>query len=185
MKILDRILHRNVGMSPLQQQIVSNVMTGEGSRPLSDIEMQQMLGINIHLIEDERLTRILEGMAVYTVQNKDKEGNITESTEVDLAALVLRMLQSKLFHTAYTTPIGAEIGIIRSRCILRRIKMRMSDEEYEAGGSLLVDACQQHNTIAWYDSIQGKKAMLMKITPRAVEVTVSERKMKKEGMMPA
>ena len=163
-------LHRNKGQSKeVKAAVMTGVLMGEAQRPISQQEIIEQLGINIHIIEDDRLNALLEGMAVM----RNKDGNVDE---VDLDALALRVMASKLIRSSWVDPIDADIAQLEVERFINRVEMNMDEDTYEYGGTNLLEAVGKIIQTAWSDAKNGRKAKLLKVTPRVFEISMPEKK---------
>ena len=161
------------------QSMAMGLAASENSRPQSSQDaLDQALGINPYLLYDEEALRVIQSLAF----QRQNDGKVLVNPRY--AALVLAAGYTPRASKLET--IDAEIAIRENRCICRRIKMKMQEGEYEAGGALVVDATL--NTIIIPNNLSGVGgfiAKLTKVSPKSMEVTYREDKSKtKESFNP-
>ncbi len=174
MGALDRFRRGKKENQEVRNAMKYGAVMGEAGRPVTDQEMMESLGINIHVIEDERLTSMLERAAFQN--NGNEEG-------VDLNLFSLRIMTSKLIRSSWVDRIDAMIGQLEAERLVNRIELNMDEDTYEYGGTNLLDAMVKLIQTAWSDATDGRKAKLLKVTPRVFEIGMRETK-KKEGVLP-
>jgi hypothetical protein len=149
---------------------------GESQRSPVDSELMEQLGINIHLIEDEDLNNLLNKLAII-------EGKDGSPPEIDMNALALRVMASKLIRGSWVDPIDVDIAQLELECFMDRIEMSMDEDTYEFGGTNLLEAIAKVVYTAWSDAKGGRKAKLMKVRARLLETAVTETAKKREGIL--
>jgi hypothetical protein len=140
----------------------------EEGKTAADSEMQKLLAESGIIMQDPSLDRLLQGMSRYKYTAPDKsvyEGTIPKN-------VAMAILNSHLIRSSYIDPIEAQIGILNARCILRRVKMKMSEEEYERGGALVVDAAYEIIRLNYLSAINGREALVMKSQSKTVNLGV-------------
>jgi hypothetical protein len=140
----------------------------EEGKTAADSEMQKLLAESGLIIQDSSLERMFQGMSKF--KWKDSSGQEYEGTIPKNVAMAV--LNSHLIRSSYIDPIEAQIGILNARCILRRVKMKMSEEEYERGGALVVDAAYEIIRINYLSAINGREALVMKSQSKTVNLGV-------------
>lgn len=159
--------------------MAAGLAASENSRPQSSQDaLDQTLGINPYLLYDEEALRVIQSLAF----QKQEDGKVLVNPKY--AALVLAAGYTP--RASKLDPLDAEIMIRENYCVTRRIKMKMSEAEYEAGGALVVDSVL-NNVIIPNDlsGVGGFIAKLTKVSPKSMEVTYREDKSKaKESFNP-
>jgi len=150
---------------------------GDSQRPVDEQTMAEQLGINIHTIEDDKLNSFLEQIAII----KGPDGTVKD---VDLNALALRVMVSKLIRSSWVDPIDVDIAQLEVERLINRVEMEMDEDTYEYGGTNLLEAVAKIIQTAWSDAKGGRKAKLLKVTPRVYEITMAEPGKKKGGILP-
>jgi len=151
-------------------------LMGSLSRPVSDTEMMEQLGINIHMIEDDKLNSFLENISTI----KDGDNKITD---IDLNTLALRIMSTKLIRASWVDPIDVDIAQLEVEALIDRIELDMDEDTYELGGSNLLEAMGKVIQTSWSDAKNGRKAKLMKVSPKVYEITMTEPGKKKQGIL--
>jgi hypothetical protein len=174
MKVIDWILRKKGKQrTDAENAFIHGVLAGDVSKAPDEQQLQRELGINLPLIEDDRVSGLLHGLASQLVT--DGAGNKDVQFDLDMVALAVQT--SHLIRTSFLGPLDAEIGMLRARRLLRKIKMKMSHEVFEAGGGNVVDSCQQIIDSSYCDAVGGQKAMLLKVYERKYEIrTPGEKK---------
>lgn len=163
-------LGRKKESSEMGKAMASGLAQSENSRPQSSQDaLDQSLGIGPYLLYDNDIQQLIRSMAF--VRNED--GKIYVNPK--FAALAIQ--SSYTPRASKFDAIDAEIAIREAYCIARRIKMKMTEDEYESGGALVVDSVL--NTIIIpnnLSAIGGFTAKLTKVSPKTMEVTYREDK---------
>jgi len=152
------------------------LLMGGASRPVSETEMMEQLGINIHMIEDDKLNSFLEKISII----KDGDDKVED---IDLNTLALRIMSTKLIRASWVDPIDVDIAQLEVEALIDRIELDMDEDTYEFGGSNLLEAMGKVIQTAWSDAKGGRKAKLMKVTPRVYEISMTEPGKKKSGLI--
>ena len=176
---IKRILGKKKEDDPLKHVALHGMVAGESQRPLTQQQLMQELGINIHMIEDENVNALLGSMSV-DVEN-DGNGNPIVK-DVDLNMLAMIIMTSKLIRTSFVDPIDSEIGQLDAERFVIRQELDLDEETYELGGTNLNDALSQLIKTGWSDAKNGRKAKLLKVLAKTFEVRIPEAGgKKKEG----
>ena len=149
---------------------------GEASRPLSEHEIVEQLGINYHMIHDDAIERVLEGSALRE-PNGEEEDNPSDRAQT----LAIRVLMSNLIRTSYVDPYDAEINKLKAERDIGLIELDMDEDSYEFGGSNLLNAFATIIKTAWDDAKNGRKAKLLKVMPRTLEIRTGTEEQSKKG----
>jgi hypothetical protein len=161
------------------------MVVADAGKSVSELEAIRELGINKHLITDDKVDAILEGMATLAVVEQDpitKKDVIRKYTVPKWAAAFIA--RSQLIRTSYNDRRDAYIGMLESEDLLDQIAMQMSEAEFENGGGLMLQAVQLLIDTAWSDSIDGRKAKIVKVSPKTYEIAwKNEKKGGKGGYM--
>lgn len=153
------------------------ITIADAQRSQSDYEAARELGINLHMINDDKVNSFLEGMAISQTIGKDPfthKDVIVRSAVPKYAAVFIA--RSSLIRTSMIDPIDAQIGMLETKDLLMEVQMSMTEEEYEGGGALMMDAVKLITDTAWLDAQNGRKAKLMKVSPKSYEVSFKEQK---------
>lgn len=175
MGLLDRF-KRNDHPSEVQYAIASGVASADAGRPPSDIDRERQLAENSLLMEDPDISSFLKGLC--TIKYKDVNNN--DVSYVVPKYVAAKILGTTLIRSSYIDKKESQLGIINSRCIMRRIKMKMSEQEYERGGALVIDALNEVVRLNYLCAENGRMALVMKSSPRSVEVKVGKTQEKKD-----
>lgn len=157
------------------QAMSAGLAQTESARPQSSQDaLDQALGIGPYLLYDEDVQRLIKSIAFM----KDGSGKIT----VDPKFAALAIQASYTPRASRFEAIDAEIGMRRAAIIFRRAKMKMTEEEYEAGGALVADAVL--NTVVnpnYLSAVGGFLVKMTKVSPKSMEVTYREDRRKNVG----
>lgn len=170
------------------------IMASESGRSPSDVETQQQLGINIHMIESDSLMDDLSKLAErrYRVPIfndgklvQDSKGNplYEERVYFHPVFMALKVHLDKLFSTRYLDPIDVDIAICNVEYEFNKLKMQLSYEEFTQWSSY-IEALKRMAISAICDSKKGRKAQLMKITSKGYELRMHSIQEGKKGVMP-
>jgi hypothetical protein len=153
--ILDRF-RRSKTSTETRDAMRSAAVHGEASRPQSDQEIMGDVGVSWHLLHDINLEKI-----------KELDG-------IDIDTLTTEYLTSTAIRSSYVDEHTARMGILVTERALGRMEMDLEEEEYEGGFSNYLEAVNLHAMTCWQDAINGRKALLLKIQQRALEVSFRE-----------
>lgn len=173
--LLNKFRKKGQQLSESEVAIAHGLTAAETGRQTSELEQQRQLAENGLLVNDPQLQSLIYGMgkSVWV----DQEGILgTKGCKYDSCIpkyVALAILNSSLIRTSWLDPLEAQIQIVRTRRILRRIKMKMTEEDYETGGALIVDAVGQIINANTLSAINGRTAKLVKVTAKSMEVSVS------------
>jgi len=160
------------------KQLTYALAASEVGRTQPERELYQTLGINPFLIQDEPLSKLVRHLSM-AVDPTDETKQFTIPRY--LAAYILT---TSLIRTSWISPSDAQLGILRSKRLLRRVKMGMSEEESESDMPLVIDGLFEIIVTAYLDAIGGRKAKLTKVSPRTMEIQYSQMKRKTGGFLP-
>lgn len=167
-------IFRKKEKSEMGQAMATGLMQADQSRPQSsDDALAQSLGIGPYLLYDDDIQQLIRSIAFQVKTGED--GKTHAFVNPKFAALAIQASYTP--RASKFSGIDAEIAILEARCVVRRIKMKMSEDEYEAGGALVADAILNTVIIPNYLSgIDGFLAKLTKVSPKQMEVTYREDK---------
>jgi len=171
-------LKRKKEGSELKDAMKYGALMGDAQRGIADQEIMEGLGINPHMIEDEKLNTLLDNLT------RVKNPQTNEVIAIDMDALSLRVMISKLIRSSWLDPIDATIGQLEAERFITRVEMNMNEDEYEYGGTNLLESISKIIQTAYSDAKDGRKAKLLKVTPRVFEIGMHETKKKEGGILP-
>jgi hypothetical protein len=176
MGVLDFFKRRGKGKELTEQQKISihSIFSGESSRSLSEREDAALLGINREMIHDDSLEKWLEKLSVL----KSEE----DEPIVDMNMMALRIKSSCLIRTSFVDPIDARIHMLEAEQFVERVELDMDEDTYDYGGTNFLEAVKDVIVTGWSDSVNGRKAKLLKVTSKAFEVSVPEQQQKQKVM---
>lgn len=167
------LFRRNRESSEMGKAMAAGIVQSENQRPQSSQDaLDQALGIGPYLLYDDDIQGLIRSMAFV----KKEDGKVYVNPK--FAALAIQASYTP--RASRFEAIDAEIGIRRGAMIFRRIKMKMTEAEYEAGGALVADAILNTIVIPNYlSAVGGFLAKLTKVSPKQMEVTYREDKGRK------
>lgn len=153
--------------------MAAGLAQSENSRPQSSQDaLDQSLGMGPYLLADDDMQRMIRSLASW----KDDKNK----THVNPIYAAMAVQASYTPRASFMDDIDTEIGILGARMVFRRIKMKMSEQEYESGGALIADAILNTIVIPNYLSARGGfMVKMIKVSPKSMEVTYREDKGKK------
>ena len=157
--------------SELEVSLLHGTALAESGKLTSEAEYQRLLAESGLIMQDTNLERFFLGMAKYQykyvdpVDGKEKVGEGMIPKNVSMF-----VLQSHLLRSGYIDPLEAQIMLLDVRCQLRRVKMKMTEQEYEQGGALIVDAAYTVIKDNILSSINGREILVMKSSSKSMEV---------------
>jgi len=159
------------------------IATSEAGRSTTEAEFQKQLAENSLLMQDQDLDHLVTGLCTFehpeidydTGKVKvDANGKTTMVKGVIPKYVAVRILQTPLIRGSYLDPQDVVLGKIRTRCILRRVKMKMTERDYENGGALILDAVNQVSDVNYSCAKHGRMALVTKTAPKSMEVRVGK-----------
>lgn len=161
-------------MTELETAIANGCAQAAAGQQNSDVQQQRAMLENALLIDDQHVSGLLSGMSRYTFTDekgmcgepgKTYEGAIPKYVAIDMA-------NSHSIRTGWIDERQARIMNWEYHAIFLRAKMMMSEEEYEAGGALVLDSNYQIVKMNVLSAINGRLAKLVKSNPRSIDVQV-------------
>ncbi len=151
---------------------------GQSSKGDSAVEFDKVLGVNRELIHDPFLEDLMESTCVRWGAVYDEQGNPTKLVPVgrDYDGLAMRVLLSPLNRVSFISEKTATHLKHLARRALIGVEMNTPEHEFSMGHGNFHDSMLVMITQSIDDSIDGKKAMLLKRQARVTGVEVSERK---------
>lgn len=167
------------GYDDKQMAMMHGVLTNQSGMSTSDREALMNLGINREMITDDNLFRILGLLTVRTEDNGDGKPIVQD---INPNMLAIRIMASQLIRCSFVDPIDAEIAMLESDRLIKRIEIVMDEDTYEYGGANFLDACNEIIKTAWCDAKNGRKAKLLKVMLKSFEITMPEVQKKREAV---
>jgi len=152
-----------------KQHVLHSILAGESSKTGPEEVLERELGINKQMIIDDNLRGLLTQLSSFVDPD-------TKEEIFDFSFVAMRIVNSHLIRTSWLPELDAQIGMLRTKRMINRMKMNLSEEAYEAGAANVYDAENLVLMTAWCDSIKGRKAMLMKTAQRGFEIRIPEGK---------
>ncbi len=172
-----------------RRTMVHNIVGNEMGKPMTETEAARELGIDLQMIEDDNVNRVLRymsGMETKAVGADgqpimDASGQAVTDGDMDLNMLATMFMTSKLIRTGYADPIDVEIAQAEAQLFVDRIELDLNEDEYELGGTNFLDALKQIILMNFSCAKNGRMAKLLKVTGKAYEIRMpGERKKKGE-----
>lgn len=187
-------LKKNNSPSEMEYAVGNALSVAEQGKSTSEVEREKQLAENGIIMVDPELDRLITGLGAYARPEVNSLTGevIYEEVEIEEEGrtqrvkrpkmetgfitkyVALRVLSSRLIRSSYLDPQDVMLAKIRMRCILRRIKMKMTESDYEKGGSLLIDSIMQILDNNLSCAKNGRMALVMKSSPRSMEVRVGK-----------
>lgn len=161
--------------SEFDKAVVHALVSADTQRSETEHEEARLLAINKPLLMDDWLLGTLERLAV--IEWTDDKGQ--PRVHVDWDALAMRTKDSPVLRGSYVDPIDAQIRMVKSRRFAGRIELMTSEDEYELGATNFYEAMDDHYATTWADATNGRKAKLLKVSPRQFEISMPEHKQEK------
>ena len=163
-------------MTELEQSIANGVSQVAAGKQSGDEEARRSMAEDYLLLKDTKLDGIVMGMSQY--KYVDANGDLGEKgqeyTGVHPKNLALAISQSSLIRTGWTTEKQARIMQLENASLYLRREMLMSEEEYEEGGELVLDAMRKVDDMNVLCSVNGRQSKLVKSRPHSIEVSVGQ-----------
>lgn len=169
---------KSEGQEELRHTAIHGLVVGDSQRSMTQQQTMELLGINVHMIEDEKVDDIFRQLALKI--EKDGDGN-PKITNVDLNVLGMIIEKSKVIRTSFIDPIDSELGQIRAKIAVIKMKAQMDEETFDLGGSNFLSSYEDYIKTAWCDAKNGRKAKLLKVYAKALEIRTPTEKKKGEG----
>jgi hypothetical protein len=163
-------------MTELHAAIANGCAQAAAGQQSSDVQQQRAMLENALLIDDQHIGGLMSGMSRYTFT--DDEGKIGPKGQTYEGAIpkyvAADIANSHLIRTGWIDERQARIMTWEYHALFLRMKMMMSEEEYEEGGALVLDSDFEVVKMNVLSAINGRLAKLVKSNPRSVDVTVGQ-----------
>ena len=162
-------------MTELQASVANGVAQVAAGRQASDVQQQRELQENAMLINDVNINSLLEGMAKFTITDTKGELGGEPNQKYTYAVpkyVAASIANSHLMRTGWIEEKDARIMDYEMQSIFLRMEMQLSEEEYEQGGSLILDTIYENVKMNMKSSINGRIAKLVKSRPHQIDVSV-------------
>ena len=174
---------KKTGPTEMEWAVTNALAVAEQGRSTSEAEREKQLAENSLLMLDQDLEHLVTGMCTYDAPviepstgafKVDASGDTVTQKGVIPKYVAVRILQTPLIRGSYLDPQDVILGKIRTRCILRRVKMKMTEGDYENGGALILDAVNQISDVNYSCAKHGRMALVTKSVPKSMEVRVGK-----------
>lgn len=176
LKKLFKPKEQNIG--PMAEDYAHSIVASQGPSPASEEQARQDMGINIHTIEDDRLTKMLDSLCVV-----NSEVNVlnpaTNQMEINVIsyprpwAMALRVAISKVNACRFLSKEDAVTTKLKLRNEVEKIKLTMSRSDLELFGPFINLVIAVYAEPAIDDSIDGQKMLGLKVQSREYKVGLS------------
>ena len=161
-------------MSELQASVANGCSQVMAGRQSSDEEQRRRLMENYLIMTDGNLESQFRGMSQY--KYTDKEGVLGEVGKEYVGAIpanvAISMLSTPLIRTGFVTDQEARVAKWKVHRLMTRRKMKMTEEEYEEGGAMIMDSANIIFDWNINGSINGRIAKIAKSNPHSLDVSV-------------
>ena len=161
-------------MTELEQSITNGVTQVVAGKQSSDEEQRRTLAEDYMLLKDPKVENLLYGMSKY--QWCDTEGSLGPANQVYEGTLpknvAISVSQSTLIRSAWISEKQSQIMVLENESFYLTRTMLMTEEEYEEGGELLMDALNKVDDINVLCAINGRLGKLVKSRPHNIDVNV-------------
>jgi hypothetical protein len=161
-------------MTDLEAAVANGVTQQAAGKQSGDEEQRRNLAENYMIMADNNLDSLLQGMSKYTWT--DTEGSIGAKDQSYTGAIpknvAMAILGTHLLRTGYVDEKEARIAKLKAHRLFIRRKMKMTEQEFEEGGALVVDAINM--VVDWNidGSINGRVTKMVKMKSQNYEVRV-------------
>jgi hypothetical protein len=161
-------------MTDLEASIANGVSQSMAGQQSNIVQQQKELAEDALLITDPNTTSFLQGMSRFSWVDSNgvmgAAGQVYEGATPKNVAIALA--NSHLIRTGWTEQSEANIMIWEAHRLFTKNKMLMTEEEYEEGGALVMDADYGLVKMNILCSKNGRLAKLVKSRPHSIDVTV-------------
>ena len=163
-------------MTDLQASVANGVAQVAAGLQSSSEQQQRELRENAMLINDVNITNLLEGMS--KIEFTDVDGILGEKNGKHIYAVpkyvAAAIASTHLMRTGWIDERQAEIMDLEMQSMFLRMEMQFTEEEYEQGGSLILDALYENVKMNIYSAVNGRISKLVKSHPHNIDVTVGQ-----------
>jgi hypothetical protein len=146
---------------------------GDAAKPDSEIARREELGINYELMHDDDIEELLTN-AMYLdeyITTVDASGKTTKVDKVERAYIdydmaAARIMISPANRVSYVSRDLANLMRLRNSRLIKCIKMQMRPDRYNLGQANFFRAIETYVDYMLSDAIGGRKAELLKRSPR-------------------
>ena len=161
-------------MSELSQSVGNGVAQMAAGKQSSETEQQKRLLENDVIMVDRNIENLFRGMSQYTYI--DEKGVMGEEGKEYVGAIpknmAISILMSPLIRTSFISEKDARIAKMQAHRIMTRRKMKLTEEEFEEGGALVLDSANMIIDNNLSGAINGRITKLVKMNHSGVDVTV-------------
>ena len=161
-------------MTELSQAVANGVSQQAAGKQSSETEQQKRLLENDIIMVDRTLQDLHRGMSQTTYT--DTEGLIGEKDREYTYAIpknvAISILMSPLIRTGFISEKDARVAKWQAHRLIVRRKMQLSEEEFEEGGALVLDADNMIIDNNLNSSINGRITKMVKMNHSEYDVRV-------------
>jgi hypothetical protein len=173
--VLSGLFNRQQLPSPMKDALTLNALNQAAGRTDDDVAWKEQQGTNYELLHDDPLEEVLNGMMYERAivwNEKENAYQIIPRANVDLNMLGLRLTASHVNRASFNSATDVEIAKCELRAMTKLVKMQCRPDTFSLGMSTFLTGVEYYNTISLNDSVDGKKAKLLKTIPRVTSVEV-------------
>jgi hypothetical protein len=182
----NRIFNRGEKLSPeMKSAMVIAHLQSEASRGVETNEqiLREQLGTNYEMLHDPDVEALLTEEVYQKLYWVDETQKSPESPlgkvhvakgDINFDMAALRLLYSQVNRSSFISPHEALIIKIKLRNIMRRIKLQTRPDQYSLGFVNFLKAVEINMMFLLNDAIEGRKARLLKTSPRVTTLAVEQ-----------
>ncbi len=160
----------------VKDAIILNGVNAAANRTDDDVAWKEQQGTNYELLHDDPLEEVLNEMMYDRAVVFDKTKNdyvVVKRAKINLNMVGLRLASSHVNRTSFNDKQDVEMLKCDLRAMTKLVKMQSPPDTFSLGMSTFLMGAEYYDTIGLNDSVDGKKAKLLKTIPRVNTVEVS------------
>lgn len=179
--IISSLIHKEALPQPTKDAMVLAGLTTASQRNDDDVAWKEQQGTNYELLHDDSVEAVLNEMmykSAVVFNEETGKYEVVKHADVDLNMVGLRLTASHVNRASFNDRKDAEILKTKNRAMSKLIKMQMRPDTFSLGMTTFLTGVEYYNEIALNDSIEGRKAKLLKTIPKVTSVEVQTGELK-------
>jgi hypothetical protein len=172
---IGNLFNRQQAPSPIRDAMVLSGLNQANSRTDDDVAWKEQQGTNYELIHDDPLEEVLNDLMYESAVAQDpatKQWIVIKRAQINLNMVGLRMVASHVNRCSFNDRKDIEVLKPKMRAMTKLVKMQMRPDTFTLGMSTFIAGFEYATNIALNDSVDGKKAKLLKTIPKITSVEV-------------
>lgn len=168
--------------STAKEVMIAHGLNQAANRTDDDVAWKEQQGTNYELLHDDPVEEVLNEMMyerAVILNEKTGQYEVIKRANIDLNMVGLRLTTSHLNRASFNSIKDVEILKCKQRAMTKLVKMQMRPDTFTLGMSTFLSGVEFTTEIGLNDSVEGKKAKLLKTIPRVTSVEVQTGELQK------